>query len=431
MQAARNLFYKRLQITISKGEATKHAPTWALSALIHLDPHPFGDDIGLGLSWVTETLDSGYPERECFEMTGEVVRLLGKRFYSRDFHASVRSAWVPPLIAFLSLNEKFYSPDSPPYPGYIALRILSASRGYSGFCETLLPVLASTLKATHPLQSRCLALKIFHTFVSGWFSRTENVPDKDRGNLLEAIGDPFQFNPDLPLQDWKSLCGVDYEPMKAVVVLIEFASSELWRKHLRRSNFTSCEDIISTEEGRRSALRCMLNRATDSWPDFIDTPATIIAAVRRLEELKCPNTAEAVILWAWTFGVVSPWEHDAWGLIKRDTLRFYKTHGIRRLAALGRHIVDTNMSTSHARFLIERHEMSPPQTEGSLEYVCENWTELFVSQACQLRRLYHLFGYDPTTWNEAVVGEVGEEMDPSLGHSVIRVSSIYWACDYS
>ena len=38
----------------------KHAPTWALSLLVHLDPNPFGDDIQLGFSWVYEVLDSGY-----------------------------------------------------------------------------------------------------------------------------------------------------------------------------------------------------------------------------------------------------------------------------------------------------------------------------------------------------------------------------------
>ena len=95
----------------------------------------------------------------------KVVRLLGKRFYSRGFHTGVKSAWIPPLSALLSLSEKFYSTNPLPYLGYIALRILSASRGYSGPCETLLPVPASTLPPTHPLQSRCLVLKILHTFV--------------------------------------------------------------------------------------------------------------------------------------------------------------------------------------------------------------------------------------------------------------------------
>jgi len=89
-------------------------------------------------------------------------------------------------------------------------------------------------------------------------SKTENVPDKDRGNLSEATGDLFQINPDLPLQDWKFVCGVDYDPVKAGVVILIRSGS------LLRSDPTSYEDIISTEERRRTALGCMFNRAIDS-----------------------------------------------------------------------------------------------------------------------------------------------------------------------
>ena len=44
--------------------------------------------------------------------------------------------------------------------------------------------------------------------------------------FLEAIGGPFQISPDLPLQDWKSICSVDHELMKAPVVLIEACQLE-------------------------------------------------------------------------------------------------------------------------------------------------------------------------------------------------------------
>jgi hypothetical protein len=50
----------------------------------------------------------------------------------------------------------------------------------------------------------------------------------------------------------------DYEPMMVEVVLIEFASSALWGGHLRGLNFGSCEEFLSTEEGRRNALSWML-----------------------------------------------------------------------------------------------------------------------------------------------------------------------------
>jgi len=58
-------------------------------------------------------------------------------------------------------------------------------------------------------------------------------------------------------------------------------------------------------------------------------------------------------------------------------------------------------------------------------------TFLYLSQACQLRRLYQLFGYDPTTWKDAVaVSEVGEKSDASLRSSVALSPSMDWACDY-
>jgi hypothetical protein len=63
----------------------------------------------------------------------------------------------------------------------------------------------------------------------------------------------------------------------------------------------------------------VLTRGNPSRLELLRTPAKIIAAIRRLEELQCLNTAEVVILWAWTAGVVNPADHDAWGLIERYT----------------------------------------------------------------------------------------------------------------
>ena len=50
-------------------------------------------------------------------------------------------------------------------------------------------------------------------------------------------------------------------------------------------------------------------------------------------------------------------------------------------------------------------------------------TDLCVSQAFQLRGLYHLFGYDSTTWSE--------ERGISLGCPVTPVPFMDWTCDYS
>ena len=87
------------------------------------------------------------------------------------------------------------------------------------------------------------------------------------------------------------------KPMMVAVVLIELESSDLWRDLLNRSNFDSCEEVLSTEEGRRAVLRCMLDKATHTWPAFLHTPAKTTAAIGGLEVLQCLNTTEVVILW--------------------------------------------------------------------------------------------------------------------------------------
>ena len=230
--------------------------------------------------------------------------------------------------------------------------------------------------------------------------------------------------------------------MMAAVVLIEFASSDLWRNHLRRSNFASCEEILSTEEGRRTAVRYMFDTATDIWPEFLCTPGKITAAIKRLEELQCLNTAEVVIIWACSTGVMNAVDHDAWGVIGRETLRFYRTHGMGRLVSLKRHTIDRSVEAKHMVFLLAHYGGSPCRV-GSIrhsvpiagrleEFKFGYLVDLRISQVCQLRRLYYLFGYDPITWDEAVaVEEVGEEMDEYSGRSVIiPVQFVDWTCDY-
>jgi len=133
--------------------------SWALSVSIHLYPHPCEDNIQLGFSWVTEALNSGYP-------VSKAVRLSGKRPHSWDFHIGVRSVWIFPLLTFLSLSEVFYSTDPPPHPGHTAPRIPLASRGHSDFYTR------------HPPSPHIV-------------SKAEDIPDEDRDNVLEAIGDLF------------------------------------------------------------------------------------------------------------------------------------------------------------------------------------------------------------------------------------------------
>ena len=409
-------------------------------------------DVAPGFLWITEILNSGYPEDTRHLMAGPVVQLLGKHLHQEVMvYSQVRPTEVPPLLDFLSLYEKFCTTtfctlESQPHPGSIALRILSDVRECADFGPTILPVLSLTLLPTHPLQSRSLALKAFHRLMPWWFStQVQNVLYKDLDKLLQAVDDPFQLGSTPPRQDCVSPKRPYREAMYSMVALIEFASSNLWQNHLRRSNFTSCEEVLSTEEGRRTAIRCMLHTAQFIWQAFLHAPAKIIATIRRLEELQCLNTAEVVIMWAWTAGVVDAVDHDGWGLVGDDTFRFYQTHGMGRLAALKRHITDTTMESEHLRFL-RMHYESPPCRMGSVKRPIPfsreshteprptDWTDLRVSRVCQLRRLYHLFGYDLVTWKEKVAAEEGvvtegvdEKMDVSPGHPIPLVN---WACDY-
>ena len=453
LRTATNLFYQRLRIFIG-AQGRQRGPDWALSALVHLIPFQPGETRELGFSWIADILNSNYPDQARYQMAGPMIQLLGKHYYHKSFFSKdveyaldVESAWIPLLSGFLLLSEKFYNTESPPYPGFIALRILSNSPGYGDFGTVILPVLTSTLLSAHPLQSRLLALKVFARFGTGWFSpQMETIPHKDLAQLLRAVDDPFQFSLDLPLHDEKAVGAVNYEPIAVAVILIELASSELWREHLHRSNFNSCEVVMVTEEARKVAVGSMFSFAADSWPEFLRSPAKIIAAINRLKDLRCPNTVELVIMWAWTIGVVDPVDHDAWELIGNETLSFYQTHGMERLAALKRHITDTAMEEEHLALLAIHYEGPSCRTKSARRSVPDfdaryedpplgNAIDLRVSLVCQLRRLYHLFGHQPRVWKEgeAVVGEEGglRETDVMLGRSGVLPAQInHWACDY-
>ncbi|KAF9642485.1 hypothetical protein BDM02DRAFT_2091673 [Thelephora ganbajun] len=403
LQTAIELFHQRLQMTIGEAKPDKVALDWTLSVLVHLDPFQTVGTRNLAFLWITGVLNSEYPEDERYKMASQVVQLLGKRFDSNvpGDVLYVEPAWIPPLLSFLSLSERFYTTDDPPYPGSIALLFLSTSAIYGDFDTTFLPVFASILLPTHPLQSRSLALKVFYAFIPGWFSsQMESVLYKDLNKLVQAVGDPFQFTPDLPLQDGKPVGTVGRESMTAMVILTEFASLDLWRNHLNRSNFASYEQIVSTEEGRTTAFEWMLHTATFSWQEFLCTPTKIAMAIRRLEELQCLNTAEVVILWAWTIGVIDPVDRNGWRLIGDETLRFYQTHGTARLTALKRHILDADEITErdHLEFLQQKRGYERPCRMKSIQTdTGSDRIDLSVSRVCQLRRLYHLLGYDPMT----------------------------------
>jgi len=429
-----DLSHQQLQRTITEGTADSIDLAEVLSALTHLDPFQPTYSGNLGFLWITEILNSGYEEEWRERMAGEVVESLGKYFFREDlkYPIGVLPTWIPPLLRFLSLNEKL---DRRGGGTLVALRILATGPRSADFGTTVLPILVSSLLATHPLQSRRLALQVFGRSADDLFSsQMEKVPSKDLNKLVQAVGDPFQF-PDLPLQDGKPVDPPNYDPTAVTALLIKFASSDLWRDHLQRSNFTSFEEIASTWDGKRPVLECMVNHPL---PESLFTATGIVTAIRRLEELQCPNTAEVMIMWAWTIGVVSPVDRDGWELIGRDTLRFCQTRRMERLIALKRHITDRTMESSYIALLSTGHGKSKigafvqlPVLKLEPNFWSRQGTFLYLSQACQLRRLYRLFGYDPTTWKDAVaVEEVGGKSDASLGHSVTLSPFVDWVCDY-
>jgi len=398
--------------------------------LIHLDPLQTTDSGELGFSWITEILNSRYGEPRRERMADRAAQSLEKHFFRTGLMPliNVEPAWIPPLLGLLSLGGRFGTTRS---SGFIALRILAKSRGSADFGPMLLPILHSTLLPTDRLHARCLALKVFLGFMSGWFSpKMENIPTNDFNKLVQAVDDPFQFRK-LPLLDGKPVHPPDYDPMMATAVLIEFASSHLWRNHLRRSNFASCEEIVSTWDGKKTALGCMLDMETYLWPEFLCTAAKITMAIGRLEELQCSNTAEVVIMWAWTIGVVNPVDHDSWHLIGRDTLRFYQTHGVGRLTTLKRRVADEDVLFSRRKLMGSAFDIfvKLPALKLQPTFESRRLTHVRLSQACQLRGLYQLFGCDPTT-RAVAVEEVDEGMEVSSGHSVPPVSFVDWGCDY-
>ena len=80
---------------------------------------------------------------------------------------------------------------------------------------------------------------------------------------------------------------------------------------------------------------------------LLHKPTKIITAIGRPEELQCLNTAEVIIMRAWSIDITSPVDHVAWKSIRDETLRFYQTHGFRCLVALAQRIMHTTTSVTH------------------------------------------------------------------------------------
>ena len=410
-----------------------------LSALRHFDTPRFATIRTQWPSWITDVLGSGYSGWDQYTVAEKVVYLAWeqiKRVVMSPTH-NVDAAWLPPLFGFLRLGEGFRWRRNQT-AGAIALRVLSRGEGIYQLGLTILPILTSTLQPTHPLRSREVALKVFRQFGPGWFSsQMQSVASVDRASLLHAVGDPFQYAPDTMLPDKQHTFDA-YDPMGVAAILIEFASSDLWRDYLHRSNFVTCEEVISTAEGRKSAFRC-LQHTTEPWL-FLGTPSKVISAIERLETLRCPNTVEAVLACVWAPGGVdrSSVDLDGWKLIQQKTLAFYQTHGIGRLKGLSQFITANHASRPHGRNLPRRVEgvRLPVRIAKEMrKWGCmEDWySDMGLAQVCQRKLLYQLFGCNPTTWEEMLAADsegADEGVDLPVGQCGVPARFVDWSCDY-
>ena len=443
----------RLAIVIMEGRVQPDVINESISTLSDLDLPQAANIQEACISWLRRILDSGYPEDTRYLMASTVVIYFEKQLSSPSATRLDRiySAALRPLLDFFLLGERFHHTESPPYPTTIALRMLVIGTHWGYFNLAILPALTSALLPTHPLQLRRLALQLFQRPGFRWTSpQAEAFSSVERARLLEAIGDPFECIPHLPPHNGQLLkVTTDYNPELSMALLIGFAGSDIWRDHLHPSNFTSSEEAASTEEGRGRVFQCMFEQILKTGTGPLYSATKFISALRCLEGMECWNTAEVVILWTWTHWFVDATDHDAWEVIGHETLKFYRARGKDRLGGLSRHIKDhLGEGILLSGLLRTRDQNTSCRVVGVRKPVRihAGWRRLSwisredmskISLTCQLRRLYHLFGFGPTTWEEAIAaGKPDKETSGGSdlegeGPSILSpVNFSDFACDY-
>jgi len=78
----------------------------------------------------------------------------------------------------------------------------------------------------------------------------ESTSNEDRARLLQAVHDPPEPSPPQTMQPAVTN---GHGPTKVVAAPIKFASLDLWSP--RCPNFASCDEIMPTEEGKKSTSR--------------------------------------------------------------------------------------------------------------------------------------------------------------------------------
>ena len=166
--------------------------------------------------------------------------------------------------------------------------------------------------------------------------------------------------------------------------------------------------------------------------------ARLVSTIRHLEGLGCWNTAEVMILWAWTNGIVNTANHDAYKHVEQEIHKCYRLRGMEHLVALSRHIKSNPSGNPMSPDALGRNnQVTSRRIEGVRrpvriqmdggEFCGIGRMDVYgISQTCQLKWLYQLFGYDPTT--SEVVGSNSER--EVLVRSVVPVHFLDFVCDY-
>ena len=146
------LFDQQFQASIRERNIVPYYLCSLPLAITHLDPFEVTGTEEMFFVWISKILDSRYPEKGRHLLASEIVQLLGRYYHRCQYYTDIRSAWIPPLLKFLSLCESFPTIGSPPHPGLVALRILSIGPEDADYGAALLPTLTLTLSPDHPLQ---------------------------------------------------------------------------------------------------------------------------------------------------------------------------------------------------------------------------------------------------------------------------------------
>ena len=269
------------------------------------------------------------------------------------------------LLRFLELCEDHYR-SSPPFasvpelhipsganPEIIAIQILRISTGeecdLTDLAPMLISVLTRILRPDDRLRARALGLGLFARLCRCRPSLpiSDGITPQVCARLMDAIGDPLQQSetPVDPLTLTNTLSlferyGDGIDQYNNVGILLGLTMSDVWRDHLRPSNFASCAEIMSRELARRQVLDTISRIAkivTDST-EGQDRSAMLVKALDRLKGLGNPGAVQFMLLHIWSSNGMYLFKEETWKWLKTETLELFYTHGTEYLDAFAMHI---------------------------------------------------------------------------------------------